>query len=343
MLSVSRGSHLRFFYQQDCQHMWLASRSYITKAGRAWAMRKAKGERCHIIHFMTYIHPFLRPKADVLNLWGPDSISEEPPRATSGGGWSQRQSGGGAKGRACFWLKVLGNRGARRIQNGLEATGDTEVGSSARGDGEAAKPTRSSSPQNTSSYSCFFFPGVEFGSRMVTVENKKIKLQIWDTAGQESFRSITRSYYRGAAGALLVYDITSDLESRRAVRKEEGEAFAREHGMVFLETSAKTAANVEEAFLNTAKAIYVKIQQGQFDIANEVRKWHPGRPPAKVNSTSWIRHPPAYSRLGRPIRLLLSFPPLPTRSIEAWECTEDAPPPLLFHSISGTMLGTRIF
>ncbi|XP_060111479.1 ras-related protein Rab-2B isoform X2 [Heteronotia binoei] len=119
--------------------------------------------------------------------------------------------------------------------------------------------------------------GVEFGSRMISIDNKKIKLQIWDTAGQESFRSITRSYYRGAAGALLVYDITrretfnhlnswledarqhssshmvfmlignkSDLEHRRAVKKEEGEAFAREHGMVFMETSAKTAANVKE-------------------------------------------------------------------------------------------------
>ena len=50
--------------------------------------------------------------------------------------------------------------------------------------------------------------GVEFGSRMIQLDNKEIKLQIWDTAGQESFRSITRSYYRGAAGALLVYDIT---------------------------------------------------------------------------------------------------------------------------------------
>ena len=50
--------------------------------------------------------------------------------------------------------------------------------------------------------------GVEFGARMVNIDNKQIKLQIWDTAGQESFRSITRSYYRGAAGALLVYDIT---------------------------------------------------------------------------------------------------------------------------------------
>ncbi|KAM6411773.1 ras-related protein Rab-2A isoform 1-T1 [Pluvialis apricaria] len=125
--------------------------------------------------------------------------------------------------------------------------------------------------------------GVEFGARMITIDGKQIKLQIWDTAGQESFRSITRSYYRGAAGALLVYDITrrdtfnhlttwledarqhsnsnmvimlignkSDLESRREVKKEEGEAFAREHGLIFMETSAKTASNVEEVtLLNT--------------------------------------------------------------------------------------------
>uniref|UniRef100_A0A3Q1BMR3 RAB2A, member RAS oncogene family n=1 Tax=Amphiprion ocellaris TaxID=80972 RepID=A0A3Q1BMR3_AMPOC len=144
--------------------------------------------------------------------------------------------------------------------------------------------------------------GVEFGARMITIDGKQIKLQIWDTAGQESFRSITRSYYRGAAGALLVYDITrrdtfnhlttwledarqhsnsnmvimlignkSDLESRREVKKEEGEAFAREHGLIFMETSAKTASNVEEAFINTAKEIYEKIQEGVFDINNEVR------------------------------------------------------------------------
>jgi len=142
--------------------------------------------------------------------------------------------------------------------------------------------------------------GVEFGARMITIENKQIKLQIWDTAGQESFRSITRSYYRGAAGALLVYDITrretfnhltswledarqhsnsnmtimlignkSDLDNRRAVSYEEGEEFAKKNGLIFLETSAKTAANVEEAFINTAKKIYEKIQQGIFDVSNE--------------------------------------------------------------------------
>lgn len=64
--------------------------------------------------------------------------------------------------------------------------------------------------------------------------------------------------------------VLSDLDSRREVKKEEGEAFAREHGLVFMETSARTAANVEEAFINTAKEIYEKIQEGVFDINNEV-------------------------------------------------------------------------
>ena len=63
----------------------------------------------------------------------------------------------------------------------------------------------------------------------------------------------------------------SDLEARRDVKREEGEAFAREHGLIFMETSAKTAANVEEAFINTAREIYDKIQEGVFDINNEVR------------------------------------------------------------------------
>ncbi|KAF2934433.1 hypothetical protein DAI22_04g162400 [Oryza sativa Japonica Group] len=142
--------------------------------------------------------------------------------------------------------------------------------------------------------------GVEFGARMITVDSRPVKLQIWDTAGQESFRSITRSYYRGAAGALLVYDITrretfnhlaswledarqhananmtimlvgnkSDLSHRRAVSYEEGEQFAKEHGLIFMEASAKTAQNVEEAFVKTAGAIYKKIQDGVFDLSNE--------------------------------------------------------------------------
>ncbi|XP_038996108.1 ras-related protein RABB1c-like [Hibiscus syriacus] len=142
--------------------------------------------------------------------------------------------------------------------------------------------------------------GVEFRARMITIDNKPIKLQISDTAGQESFRSITRSYYRGAAGAILVYDITRretfnhltswleearqhananmtvmlignkcDLAYRRAVSTEEGEQFAREQGLIFMEASAKTAQNVEEAFLSTASKIYKKIQEGVINISNE--------------------------------------------------------------------------
>jgi len=144
--------------------------------------------------------------------------------------------------------------------------------------------------------------GVEFGARTLSVDGKQIRLQIWDTAGQEAFRSITRSYYRGAAGALLVYDITrretflhlarwleetkqnahpglsillvgnkSDLEHRRQVSREEGERFAKENGLLFLETSAKTSNNVEAAFVQTAKEIYQKLQNGTYELSDDLR------------------------------------------------------------------------
>lgn len=142
--------------------------------------------------------------------------------------------------------------------------------------------------------------GVEFGTRIVEVMGKKIKLQIWDTAGQERFRAVTRSYYRGAAGALLVYDITrritynhltswltdarnltnpntvimlignkKDLDAQRDVTYEEAAAFAKENGLIFIESSAKTGENVEEAFLKTAKLIFQSVQEGNVDLSAE--------------------------------------------------------------------------
>lgn len=138
--------------------------------------------------------------------------------------------------------------------------------------------------------------GVEFGARIITIENQEVKLQIWDTAGQESFRSITRSYYRGAVGALLVFDVTRrdtfdhvttwledartncntpitvmlvgnkcDLENRRQVSRDEAQAFAASKGLVYLETSAKTSANVDEAFIKTAQTVYTRVRNGEID------------------------------------------------------------------------------
>lgn len=136
--------------------------------------------------------------------------------------------------------------------------------------------------------------GVEFGAKTVDIDNKLIKIQIWDTAGQEAFQAITRTYYKGAVGALLVYDITrketflhavkwleevrnnssknivvilvgnkKDLESKRQVSYEEGEQFAKENGLMFLEVSAKTALNVEDAFLQSANQILNTLDSKQ--------------------------------------------------------------------------------
>ncbi|XP_065883233.1 ras-related protein Rab-4B-like [Dysidea avara] len=138
--------------------------------------------------------------------------------------------------------------------------------------------------------------GVEFGSKIINVSGKSVKVQIWDTAGQERFRAVTRSYYRGAAGALLVYDISSrdsynaisswlsdartlaspniivilvgnkkDLDAEREVTFMEASRFAQENEMTFLETSAMSGENVEEVFLKTARSILSKIEAGELD------------------------------------------------------------------------------
>ncbi|XP_072027074.1 ras-related protein Rab-10-like isoform X3 [Amphiura filiformis] len=134
--------------------------------------------------------------------------------------------------------------------------------------------------------------GIDFKIKTVELQGKKIKLQIWDTAGQERFHTITTSYYRGAMGIMLVYDITQektfdniakwlrniqehanedvekmllgnkcDMEDKRMISKERGEAISRENGIKFLETSAKANINVEKAFMTLAEDILKKYPQ----------------------------------------------------------------------------------
>ncbi|KAI6208575.1 hypothetical protein M3Y96_00129600 [Aphelenchoides besseyi] len=136
--------------------------------------------------------------------------------------------------------------------------------------------------------------GVEFATRSIQVEGKIVKAQIWDTAGQERYRAITSAYYRGAVGALLVYDIAkhmtyenvarwlrelrdhadqnivimlvgnkSDLRHLRAVPTEEAMAYAEKYQVSFIETSALDSTNVEKAFTNILTEIYKSVSTRQ--------------------------------------------------------------------------------
>ncbi|KAG2470046.1 RAB14 protein, partial [Polypterus senegalus] len=121
--------------------------------------------------------------------------------------------------------------------------------------------------------------GVEFGTRIIEVSGQKIKLQIWDTAGQERFRAVTRSYYRGAAGALMVYDITRRstynhlsswlTDARNLTNPNTGLIFTSSL-LIFIFTLVLhppyRGENVEDAFLEAAKKIYQNIQDGSLDL-----------------------------------------------------------------------------
>eukprot|EP00053_Salpingoeca_punica_P023482 m.10288 g.10288 ORF g.10288 m.10288 type:complete len:216 (-) comp5173_c0_seq1:513-1160(-) len=138
--------------------------------------------------------------------------------------------------------------------------------------------------------------GVEFATRSIQVDSKTIKAQIWDTAGQERYRAITSAYYRGAVGALLVYDIAkhmtyenverwlkelrdhadsnivimlvgnkADLRHLRAVTTDEAKQFAVKNNLSFIETSALDATNVEQAFVNILTEIYRIVSQKHLD------------------------------------------------------------------------------
>jgi small GTP-binding protein len=139
--------------------------------------------------------------------------------------------------------------------------------------------------------------GVEFLTKIVQTERHRIQLQLWDTAGQELFRSVTRGYYRGSAGALLVFDITSrdsfesvarwlqdirdvaradvvtmlignksDLADKRQVSTDEADAFAKGHSMQYCETSAKTGHNLAAAVDACVAVIEKNVEEGAYEV-----------------------------------------------------------------------------
>ncbi|XP_022986376.1 ras-related protein RABA1f-like [Cucurbita maxima] len=142
--------------------------------------------------------------------------------------------------------------------------------------------------------------GVEFATRSIRVDDKIVKAQIWDTAGQERYRAITSAYYRGAVGALIVYDVTrhvtfenverwlkelrghtdhnivimlvgnkADLRHLRAVSMEDAQAFAERERTYFMETSALESFNVENSFTEVLTQTYRVVSRKILDIGDD--------------------------------------------------------------------------
>jgi len=158
--------------------------------------------------------------------------------------------------------------------------------------------------------------GVDFSDKTLMVQGERVKAQIWDTAGQERYRGITQHYYRGATGALIVYDISSrdsfenaefwleevkkhsasdivillignksDLEERREVETSEATAFAEENNVSFLETSALDDTNVEEAFTMCIEEVYRRQVTARPDSSSDDDE-APAAPKPKLNTAS---------------------------------------------------------
>ena len=142
--------------------------------------------------------------------------------------------------------------------------------------------------------------GVEFGAKNIELNDQIYRIQIWDTAGQENFRSITRAYYKNSVCAMVVYDISNresfehvqnwiedvrnqspktvliilignkiDLEDQRVVTYDEGNEFAMKNGLVFGETSAKSGVGIEEIFSKSVQEIVKNMSKDYYDMTSE--------------------------------------------------------------------------
>ena len=142
--------------------------------------------------------------------------------------------------------------------------------------------------------------GIEFSTKSITINNKNLRIQVWDTAGQEKFLGITKNYFKDCCCVLIIYDITNrqtfnnlqnwintiqnycnkyitlymignkcDLEEQREVNYEEGEKFAQENNIHFNESSAKENININEIFEECTKIICDNIDKEIYDLNNE--------------------------------------------------------------------------
>ena len=145
--------------------------------------------------------------------------------------------------------------------------------------------------------------GVDFKIKTFEIDSKKIKMQIWDTAGQERFKNIISSYYRGAHGILLLYDVTDkdsfknlsnwlieieknasknvlrvlignkcDLEDKRVISYNQGKEFADTYGLKFIETSAKKNLNVNEAFETLGRELMIASAEKKISKQKQNKK-----------------------------------------------------------------------
>ena len=145
--------------------------------------------------------------------------------------------------------------------------------------------------------------GIEFANKHLIYNNTDYLIQIWDTAGQENFRSVTRAYYKASAVAMVVYDITkedsflhiqnwlhdckelaprtvilvlignkTDLEDQRVVARERGENLAKENNMIFFETSALNGNGIEEAFKKSIEVVDQKIRSGYYNLSESSKQ-----------------------------------------------------------------------
>lgn len=227
----------------------------------------------------------LRGRSGERRLLSRNSLSHSSPSITrgvksQGGGCSSKGGGGG--GGSCSDMSSMNPEYDYLFK--LLLIGDSGVGKS-------CLLLRFADDTYTESYISTI--GVDFKIRTIELDGKTIKLQIWDTAGQERFRTITSSYYRGAHGIIVVYDVTDqesfnnvkqwlqeidryasenvnkllvgnkcDLTTKKVVDYTTAKEFADSLGIPFLETSAKNATNVEQSFMTMAAEIKKRMGPG---------------------------------------------------------------------------------